>query len=85
MPLQVVGLTTAIGVIRGTGSEAFAVGLVFSIVVRALHPVYHLAVPVGRLSEVVLHCLGVLVQGAQSDHHQEPCERPPCPQMCCIA
>ncbi|CAK0787965.1 hypothetical protein CVIRNUC_011187 [Coccomyxa viridis] len=29
----VVGLTTAIGVIRGTGSEAFAVGLVFSIVV----------------------------------------------------
>ena len=41
MRLQVVGLTTAIGVIRGTGSEAFAVGLVFSIVVRALHPAYH--------------------------------------------
>lgn len=36
MSLQVVGLTTAIGVIRGTGSEAFAVGLVFSIVVRGL-------------------------------------------------
>ena len=36
MLLQVVGLTTAIGVIRGTGSEAFAVGLVFSIVVRQL-------------------------------------------------
>ena len=33
---QVVGLTTAIGVIRGTGSEAFAVGLVFSIVVGSL-------------------------------------------------
>ena len=37
MLLQVVGLTTAIGVIRGTGSEAFAVGLVFSIVVRDLN------------------------------------------------
>lgn len=35
-----VGLTTAIGVIRGTGSEAFAVGLVFSIVVCT--PIYPL-------------------------------------------
>ncbi len=30
---QVVALTTAIGVLKGTGSEAFAVGLVFSLVV----------------------------------------------------
>ncbi len=35
-PRQVIALTTAIGVLKGTGSEAFAVGLVFSLVVRAL-------------------------------------------------
>lgn len=35
---QVVALTTAIGVLKGTGSEAFAVGLVFSLVVRRHHP-----------------------------------------------
>jgi hypothetical protein len=33
----VVALTTAIGVLNGTSSEAFAVGLVFSLVVR-IHP-----------------------------------------------
>ena len=31
---QVIALTTAIGVVRGTNSEAFALGLVFSLVVR---------------------------------------------------
>ena len=39
--LQVIALTTAIGVIRGTNSEAFALGLVFSLVVRAQHPLQH--------------------------------------------
>ena len=33
LPLQVIALTTAIGVVRGTNSEAFALGLVFSLVV----------------------------------------------------
>ena len=37
-PLQVIALTTAIGVLKGTGSEAFAVGLVFSLVVRCRPP-----------------------------------------------
>ena len=32
---QVIALTTAIGVLKGTNNEAFAVGLVFSLVVRA--------------------------------------------------
>lgn len=32
---QVIALTTAIGVLNGTNSEAFAVGLVFSLVVSA--------------------------------------------------
>ena len=32
--MQVIALTTAIGVVRGTNSEPFALGLVFSLVVR---------------------------------------------------
>ena len=32
--MQCVALTTAIGVLKGTANEAFAIGLVFSVVVR---------------------------------------------------
>lgn len=35
--LQVIALTTSIGVLKGTDSEAFAIGLVFSLVVSPRH------------------------------------------------
>lgn len=35
--VQVIGLTTSIGVLKGTSNEMFAIGLVFSLVVRRPH------------------------------------------------
>ena len=50
MAAQVTALTTAIGVLRGTNNEAFAVALVFSLVVRAR---YHVTYPFVKLKELL--------------------------------
>jgi hypothetical protein len=55
--VQVIGLTTSIGVIKGTNNEMFAIGLVFSLVVSLPPPPIFPTTTSAVVSNPLLDCI----------------------------